>query len=580
MIEARPKALHIEAFIDKLKRWGLTNKIRRCAIHDFDRQRWQANRLSVRFLEFKYRRQRTKPEEERYFAGYTAHRQTEAIARLAYLRKVRRQLSQKVGENIWVQRSGRLITWIQSSRLLAIFFGVLITLIIPILLARLLLQHCYWKCGAKTESYSGVAVDHVFGIEQQVAGEVERTNYHDGFLVEDNADSPFHSIALFGYGWSLSEQQIDIERQSAGRFRVFGMRGRRIIISPLAGFKILFHHWMVVINLLFLSSLKNNCQKNYYALAYCRDRFLASLAFVELLPTVYLSRLDYSHRHHAVGAACKEAGIHYAGICHSALGGDGYVPQRSIISFDTFFVYSSWFPKHFFPTWSNPFTRIKTMGVWRSDLSVQAQQVNAIHQKSRAIHQELQKDWVVALHLPVPQAYMFDVNTVRQWMEGFTNLVSSYPDIAFILFPRRLSQSPDFFQKQVAILTGYKNCELAEVLEPNWQQSYRWSSVCDMVVGCFYSDTVAEALASEKPAVLYTDTGMGCPKVEQFERSLVAYTVEEIESAINHARAGTWPNESLWQRIHEQWLGVADGQCMIRMRSVLAVTLASAKNNN
>ncbi len=576
---ASSKTLQIESFVEQLKQWKLADKIKRCAIHDFDQARWQANRLSVRFLEFQYRYQRQQPGEWRYFSGYMAHRQTEVIARLAYLRKVRRQLTLDVGDNILLPRLGKLFDWLNASRLLAACFGVLIALSIWMLFTRLLLQHCHWKRGAEIEKYPGVAVDHIFGIERHPTGEVERTNFHDGLLVEDEVDSSFYRVALLGYGWSLNSQQLDIEHQSDGRFRVFGIRARRVTIDPLIAIRMLLRHWLVAFHLVFSNTRQMTCQKNYYVLAYCKDRFLACLSFVELRPTAYLSRLDYSHRHHAVGAACKESGVHYAGVCHSALGGDAYVPQRSIISFDTFFVYSSWFPQHFFPTWSNPFTRLETMGVWRSDLSVRARQVDVINKTAKLIRQKLQKDWIVALHLPVPQAYMFDKTTVSRWMEGFSRLVGSHPDVAFILFPRRLSQAPGYFQEQVEVLINYENCALAEVLEPSWQQSYRWSSVCDMVVGCFYSDTVAEALASGIPALLYTDTGKGCSEVERFDRSLVAYDVDEIASAMESAQLGAWPDKLLWQRIHEQWLGVADGQCIMRMRSVLAAILKSNQSN-
>lgn len=579
VMSASSKTSDIETFVERLRCLGLANKVKRCAIHDFDQARWQANSLSVRFLEFQYRDQRQKFNEWRYFSGYIAHRQTETIARLSYLRKVRRQLKQEVNATIWIQQSGKLLNCLNTLNIFAVFFGLIITLIMPILFIRLLWKHCNWVYNAKTESYSGVAVDHAFGIKTQDSGGLERTSYHDGFLVEDDADSVFYSTALFGYGWSLNTQQLDIERQSTGRFRVFGIHGRQLDITPLTGLKALYRHWIVAFNLIFSNQIKMSCQRNYYVLAYCRDRFLASLAFTELRPAIYLSRLDYSHRHHAIGAACKEVGIHYAGICHSALGGDGYVPQRSIISFDTFFIYSSWFSQHFFPTWSNPFTRLETMGVWRGDFSVQAKNTASICQTAQAIRQQLQSDWVVALHLPVPQAYMFDKTTIDRWMKGFANLITEQSDVAFVLFPRRLEQAPNYFRTQVQALADNNNCVLAETLSPDWQQSYRWSLVCDMVVGCFYSDTVAEALAAGIPALLYTDTGRGYSHVEKFDRSLVAYEVDEIANAIKCARLETWPNKLLWQRIYTQWLGVADGQCIMRMRSTLAKILTAMQNN-
>ena len=77
---------------------------------------------------------------------------------------------------------------------------------------------------------------------------------------------------------------------------------------PLEYLGTVFKHCWLAIRLAFFSSIESSYHKNWLVLAYCKDRFLASLSFAEFRPKVYLSRLDYSHRHHALGAACKEFG--------------------------------------------------------------------------------------------------------------------------------------------------------------------------------------------------------------------------------------------------------------------------------
>ena len=131
---------------------------------------------------------------------------------------------------------------------------------------------------------------------------------------------------------------------------------------------------------------------------------------------------------------------------------------------------------------------------------------------------------------------MFNKKSVTKWMNGFAHLVSSKSEVFFVLFPRRLSQAPDYFHDQLQRLIAQKNCCLAEELESSWSQSYPWLLVTDMVIGCFYSDTAAEALAAGVPAIIYTDTGKGVSMVEQFDRTLVAYNTHEIADAIDRAK--------------------------------------------
>lgn len=575
LISASSKEMLIEFFIGKLHRLGLTHKIVAHDLYSFDKLRWKANSLSVRFLEYKYKSERASSGEMRYFSGYLAHRQTEHISRVVYFRKIRRQLKTDLNGAIFFQTQEFLFSRLVKSRLIATFVGLMVTTITPALLFYIFVRCCNWTMSAKKEDYDGISVDHSFGIKLQSSGEVDRTQYHDGIIVEDNTASPFYSVALFGFGWPLNGDKLQIEQKSKGRFRTFGVSGRRVKVSFKVFLELYLKHVWLAIRLVFFSSVERSCHKNWLVLAYCKDRFLASLSFAEFRPKVYLSRLDYSYRHHALGAACKEYGVHYAGICHSALGGSGYVPQRSIISFDTFFVYSEWFSKFFFPTWSNAFTHLVTMGVWRSDLTYHCRARKSTHEKAQRIRQKVDGRWLVALHLPVPQSYLFNKKSVTKWMSGFANLVSANSGVFFVLFPRRLSQAPDYFHNQLERLITQENCCLAEDLESGWSQSYPWLLVTDMVIGCFYSDATAEALAAGVPAIIYTNTGKGVSMIEQFDRTLVAYNTDEIEEAIDRAQFQNWPSDELRRRIDEKWLGVADGKCLSRIRGSLRKYLPS-----
>ena len=209
------------------------------------------------------------------------------------------------------------------------------------------------------------------------------------------------------------------------------------------------------------------------------------------------------------------------------------------------------------------------MGVWRSDLTYQCRAQKGLREKAQVIRRRVGGKWLVALHLPVPQAYMFNKKSVTNWMNGFAQLVNAQHDVFFVLFPRRLSHAPDYFDNQLKSLISQENCCLAEDLEPSWSQSYPWLLVTDMVIGCFYSDAAAEALAADVPAIIYTDTGKGVSMIEKFDRTLVAYNTCEIADAIDRAKLQNWPSHELRRRISDKWLGVADGKCLSRIRGSL-----------
>ena len=103
LISASSKEMLIKLFIGRLKQLGLTHKIVAHDLYSFDKLRWKANSLSVRFLEYKYKTERANTDEMRYFSGYLAHRQTEHI-RVAYFRKIRRQLKKDLNGAAFFQK--------------------------------------------------------------------------------------------------------------------------------------------------------------------------------------------------------------------------------------------------------------------------------------------------------------------------------------------------------------------------------------------------------------------------------------------------------------------------------------------
>lgn len=577
ILDAKKRGLDIEKFKKFLKFFSLYGKLDQGELYDFDPLRWRANSLAVRLLQKKYLGVHEKGLK-RYFSYYLAHRRIDRLAKQIFFYLLVRQANNK---DVSVFKDGQYFFLNHSCGLLRIM-GLVLLPLFPVVLVLLMVRLIINKITITDETdykEGGIAVDLIHGTSLTKENKHQPGVYSDSFFVDGSAEFSVKNHAFLDFGWPKEDfENIRSKIESSGG-NVFGIRSFRPKLDRKDVLKIYLKSlgsW----GRLQLSSMSFFDPKiQLLLIKFCFDLFQARLCFLQHRPSVYFSRMDYSYRHHVIGAACRELDVFFVGVCHSPLAGSGYAPQWSLVSFDTYFVYSSQLEESFFPAWKALPANLVKVGVWRSDLIHQIRQQPLYQKELSWLRAQLGQRFVVSLHLPVPQSYLFNKEVVSRWMEGFAGMITKHENVVFILFPRRLHQAPEYFATQLQKLLEVENCMLAEKVRPLWKQSYRWVLVSDMVIGCNYSDTVLEALSFGIPSLSYADTGMGRAGLERFDHSLSVYDVDSITACIEKAKNNQWPDEEQWKKIHDRLAPNADGKCIHRIKKEISprISLVNSK---
>ena len=570
LLEFVDRSTSIGCFADWLKARGLGGRVIMIDPIKHAGLCWRANISSIECALDQARLMRAERGTEAYYlGGYLAHRMQVRLARAEYVRLV----SAELGCSIASASHRKSTPGLLRKRVLDSILLPLLTVLLLFALIAAALRWVRLVPRARAKLHGGVCVDLCHGLRLNTEGCVSRDGYYtDTFLVEADGLFRLANHVFLGLGWqpsAIGDWQHTLEAQGA---TVIGPTTGRTSLTPV--------EFLVIVarNLQRWTALALSAARpvggwspitRWIHFNYHLDLFRAQLCFHIAKPSAYLSRLDYNHRHHPLGAECSRLGIHFAGICHSPLGGMAHTPTFAINSFNTYFTYKSVFWERFYPSWQEARADLRAIGVWRSDFIRQAEAMPGHAVAAESVRKRLGERFVVAIHLPVPQSYLYDRATTHKWMGFFADIVRRLGDMAFILFPRRLHQVPDYFRDLIADMLIPGRCELAEVLNPEWTQSYPWASTCDFVVGCTYSDAVLEALACGIPSVSYADVGRGIAELERFDATLSVYEGPELERVLVLAREGHWPSPQLWARIHEELVGEANGHCIDHIRSVL-----------
>ncbi|MGD2118689.1 MAG: hypothetical protein PVG66_10030 [Chromatiales bacterium] len=574
LVEGKNCTIKVNDYYNWLFDRGFGEKIKKTNLYEFDQIRWQANSVAVRYLERKYSVLRQHDGDMRYFSGYLAHRQTLSVVLTIFHRKLKKKLSNEATKIIIFPKK---IVSFYEPQLLSSCLGILIA---PFVLCAHILVLSYVIKSKISLTFArvkrkegGIALDLIHGVSLDSDNLHKAGQYSDSFLIDGDKRFSISQHSFLDYGWYHVDFAKTKNSLTGLGADVFGIRSSKPELNFYKIMGLLFSNLINSIKL-FVSDI--TCwalSSQWILLKYAKERFQAQICFLQVRPSVYFSRMDYSHSHHALGAACHALGISFFGVCHSPLGGAGYVPQRSIISFDNHFIYTDIFRRKFFPTWNNGFTNLVPIGVWRSDFIYQSKSLLEHVEVRDKIRRYFEGKFTVALHLPVPQAYMFDTESVDHWMNGFSKLVEQHSDVAFILFPRRLHQAPLAFMEQVEALVIPGRCELSENLHPEWKQSYSWIPLCNMVIGCYFSDTVLEALSCGLPAVMYSDVGRGSAQLEKIDNSFIAYDLSTLSVCLDRAKHGIWPSLRQWEVMRSKIIEEADGNCIQKMKSHLVGSL-------
>jgi hypothetical protein len=570
LIDGVDKLFAVDKFCKWLSLFGLDRKIEQHDKFKHDKLIWKVNSLSPKLMKRKVEGISQQKNIKYYFANYLSHRRLSLLSKRLFIRKLGEQISDK--QKVVIYKDGDYYILKSLVSFLQLLSGLVIFMFLPILLLIILIRIVLKKICvvySKTKQFhGGVAVDLMSDITLDNDGYNYPGNYSDTFFCTSDDQFSIKHHAFLDYGWFNKDFKTMESKFLKKGAKVFGIRS----FKPKLDFRVLIN--LIATDLMYLFKLITD-KVSYLKLSnqlmlirFLSNLFEAQICFAQIRPSVYFSRLDYSYLHHVLGAVCHDMGIHFAGICHSPGGDAGHTNQLSLLSFDTYFIYHPIFANVFYPTWKNSITKLVPIGVWRSDFMIQVKKLDSISENFDT-RKHLKNRFIVGLHLPVPQSYWFNKKSVTKCVEDYASLISTHKDVAFILFPRRLHEAPDYFIKQIDSLLIHRRCEISSQLQPKRKQTYSWYKDLDMVVGCNYSDVVFEALSCQIPAVSYSNIGEEVSQLWKFDSSLTVYNFHDLSNSIDLARKNLWPSADQWKNINQKLVGKADGNCIARIKSNL-----------
>ena len=561
----------IKIFCKKLSWFGLDKKIKHHGKLEHDRLFWKTNILAARFTKRKINKVSIKKNITYYFTNYLFHRKLRVFSSKLFIRGLVKSL--KSDDNVIIFQDGDYFIPKYVIPFLEFFFGVVFFVFLPLFLLALNLRVVLKKTKLvfhKTKKLrGGVAVDLITGIKLENNTTNLPGNLCDSFFVKEDKKFSITQHHFLDYGWQVQNFNVISDNINKSGASVFGIRSFTPDLELKVMVSLILKNFLFFFRLINKDVLSLKLSNLLLLIKFLVNIFEVQICFSQVRPSVYFSRLDYSYTHHPLAAVCNDLGIHFSGICHSPMGDVGHINHISIISFDTYYIYHPIFADVFFPTWKNGISELVPVGVWRSDFIIQSMQLNR-SLESIDIRKYMNNRFIIALHLPVPQSYWFDKASVLKWMDDYAKLIAKNKDVAFIMFPRRLEDAPDYFIKYMNNMIIPGRCEIAYNLKPELTQSYSWYRDLDMVVGCNYSDVVLEALACKIPAVSYANIGAGVTKIEEFDNNLSIHDYDGLDSVVQMVRKGVWPSVEQWKNIDKNLAGKADGNCVTRIRSNLS----------
>jgi hypothetical protein len=401
--------------------------------------------------------------------------------------------------------------------------------------------------------------------------------YDDTFLVQDDGVFSISNMSFFGYQWTYDQIHHwikDLRREGA---YVFGPLLGKIAISWKDIFSLIFNtmsRWLKSILTLPSPAGGWNTTSRIFLALYFIQRMRVKIYFLYHRPSVYVNRFDYSPICHPMASVCEELGIHFSGICHSPMAGMWNSPVDAIISYKTFFIHSSIYANDSFPTWSNMYTNLIPVGVWRSDFAVAARDNNTFPHDRKVIREAFKTDFIAAVHLTYSGGWVNYSKSYERWMINFEEMLEERKDLSFLLFLRGAGHNTRaLYNKSIM---NYINrmkftgrALLASDLKPDWTFYYPWVYVCDLAVCYHFSDAANETLACGIPSITYADMGRGMVQAEKYDNRLSVYSPDELKQAVYDAMDGKWPSENTWKEIYRELCPPADGKCRERMRMAL-----------
>ena len=374
----------------------------------------------------------------------------------------------------------------------------------------------------------------------------------DAFLLHPKSNIKLNDLVFINEGWQCNKEIISNIRNNNTPVKIAGSlydKKLPILVFLKILYKINCKYLYESINLV-RKKIPLNFQEQFSRSFFHARKIVPYVLFHSINIRAYLSRMDYSEIHHSYASVCHDLDISFHGISHSSSGGIGHVPQLSFVSFDYYYVNSKSFVEKYYETWKNKHIKLISVGPWRSDFIKDYSEKNVKNLRSKFVSDRIK--YVIGIHLPVPESYLFNNESISKWMRCFYKTLTIHNDCYFILFSRselkgknsEKDEPNKIFNDYIKMIENTGRGSLSSNYTDPSNGSYIWTKVLDLVVGCTFSDSVLESWVGGTPACSYSDIGKGRVYLDSVDKNLRLYDCKSIDRLLCSLKGMGWPSKS------------------------------------
>jgi hypothetical protein len=520
--------------------------------------RWDSNSKAVGLLEKRYNILFNEDKELSFLGRYLAHANVLNLSFLIYRIKILAKYnasnkSQKKKLHKFQVKSD-IFTFIKSG-----IYSFLFLFVLNIVLVLKTLSKYSFVFTRSKRTKATIGVDllycNFFDQNQQILTGARS----DAFLLNTKSNININNLIFLNEGWVCSKEVIrniennDIPIKIAGS--LYDKKLPIIVFLKILG-RINYKYLCESVNLV-RKKIPLNFQEQFHRSFFHARKVIPYILFNSINIRAYLSRMDYSEIHHCYASVCHDLDISFHGISHSSSGGIGHVPQMSFVSFDYYYVNSKSFVEKYYGTWENRHTKLISLGPWRADFIKDVSESSVQNLRSKFVTGSIK--YVIGIHLPVPESYLFNNETLSKWMRCFYKILTLHSDCYFILFSRsdlkgnraEKNRHNKIYNDYIKMIENTGRGSLSSNHTDPSGGNYIWARALDLVVGCTFSDSVLESWVSGTPACSYSDIGRGRAYLDSVDTNLRLYDYKSIDNLLCSFKKMEWPSKSIQNNLKE-----------------------------
>ena len=268
----------------------------------------------------------------------------------------------------------------------------------------------------------------------------EKNNYKkdgisDGLLLDNSKEFHINNSLFYDIKPGLAREQLVKLEKNQKNFKTIGYKVRKLKLNFFSLLKLFYSNLYSFIHIYFnfpKPKLGFTFLDQLNLVKFFTKEFEIKASLSQYSIRKYISFLDYDPVHHIIGQVCHDKKTLFFGIAHSSLHDEGYFKSPSFVSFDHYFIVSK-FHSRIHPAWSNNHSMLHDIGPWKSDFIINYSNSKYFSKKIENIKKSLSKFCIISLHLPPLDTFIFNEDSIKNWLNAFLKILITNENIFFIL---------------------------------------------------------------------------------------------------------------------------------------------------